>query len=113
MPTPKRGEVWPADLGQPPERLVVILQNEAAEVIDTTIVIPLTQHMELASLATSVPLEMGEANLTRSYVSLCPQLRSLPVTKLRRSPVGELPHEKLSEIERRVAFLVRLPLGRS
>lgn len=108
MAPPKRGEVWPADLGQSPERLVVIMQNEAAEVIDSTIVIPLTQHMELANLATNVRLEAGEANLTRPYVALCPQLRALPVAKLLRRPLGELPPEKISEIEQRIAFLLRL-----
>ncbi len=108
MATPKRGEVWSADLGQPKEWPVVILQNEAAEVIDTTIVIPLTQHTEGAGLATNVSLAVGEANLTRAHVALCPQLRVLPVAKLRRQ-LGVLPHEKLSEIEQRVAFLLGLP----
>jgi len=107
--TPKRGEVWSADLGAPPEKLVVILQNEAAEVIGTTIVIPLTQHMEAAGLATNVLLVAGEANLTQPHVAQCPQLRVLPVAKLRRGPLGMLPHEKVSEIEQRIAFLLGLP----
>lgn len=107
-PKPKRGEVWSADLGQPPERLVVILQSEAAEVVDTTIVIPLSERMEGAGLATNVSLKVGEANLTRPYVAVCPQLRVLPVAKLRRH-LGVLPHEKLSEIEQGIAFLLGLP----
>jgi len=52
MATPKRGEIWTADLGQSREWPVVILQSEAAEVVGTTIVIPLTEDMGKVGLRT-------------------------------------------------------------
>lgn len=105
----KRGDVWSADLGQPHGvSPVVILQNEAAEVVDTTIVVPLTERMEGADVVTNVRIEVSEAGLERPHVALCPQLRVLRVSRL-RTRLGTLSHEKLSEIEQRLAFLLGLP----
>ncbi len=110
MPSPKRGEVWLADLGpQAGQKPVVILQSEAAEIIDTTVIVPLTTRTEQAIFVTNVSIEAGgDASLTRPHVALCAQLRSIPVDRLQRR-MGELSHEQISEIEQRLAFLLGFP----
>ncbi len=106
----KRGEVWTGDLGQPMGVVpVVIVQNEAAEVVDTTIIVPLTENMAEAGIATNVRLDANdEMGLERPYVALCPQLRVLRVTRL-KVRLGTLSRESLDEIEQRLAFLLGLP----
>jgi mRNA-degrading endonuclease toxin of MazEF toxin-antitoxin module len=106
--TPKRGEVWSADLGQGDPNFVIILQSEAAEVLGTTVVVPLRDGTAGAELATNVFLPSGEVNLARASVAMCPLLRAIPVKRL-GARHGNLSREKLAEIEQRVAFLLGLP----
>ena len=109
MPTtPKRGEVWSADLKQGDSNLVIILQSEAAEVFRTTIVVPLRDGTVGAELATNVFMPRGEADLERPSVAVCPLLRVIPVKRL-GARHGNVSFEKLAEIEQRVAFLLGLP----
>ncbi len=110
MPTaPKRGEVWSADLVQGSSQLVVVVQNEAAEIVDTTIIVPLIEDPSKAGVATNVSIPAEEqSGIPRACVAICPLLRAVPIRRLRVC-YGRISRAKLSEIEQRVAFLLGLP----
>ncbi len=106
--SPRRGQIWQANLGQGVVIPGVIIQSEAAEVVGTTIIVPLTDDTQKADLATSVLLVAATTNLERNYVALCPQLRVLSVSKLQEL-LGTLTEAQLREIEQVLAFLLGLP----
>ena len=106
---PTRGEVWSAELTPGNGQLVVIVQNETAEIVGTTIIVPLIEDPSKVGIATnvSIPAE-EESGISRPCVAICPLLRAVPIRRLRVRE-GRLSREKLSEIEQRVAFLLGLP----
>ncbi len=111
----KRGEVWFADLGVPRgheqggDRPVVILQNDRLNASGVTVIVPLTKALEKARFPVNVLI--GDAEIApgeAASVALCNQLRVIDSTRLRRK-LGELPLQRLAEIEEVVAFVLALP----
>lgn len=103
-----RGEVVLADLGGGPLCPVLILQNEAAEIVGTTIVVPLTVHFPESVGATKVLIDVGDGPLPTRHVANCAQLRVLPVNRL-KDTLGPVRIDKLREIESVVSFRLGLP----
>jgi len=110
----QRGQGWLADLGQPRgheqayKRPVVILQIDSLNYLNTVMVVPLTSRTDRGNSATTVSVHPSEGGLDRPSVALCHQLRALDARKL-ESHLGELPPERLYEIEAAVAFVLGLP----
>jgi len=112
----RRGEVWLADLGEPPQgheqagrRPVVVLQVDDLSWLSTTIIVPLTGQFQRAGSATAVVLAEGIAGLQRDSVALCHQIRALDPRRLVHR-IGTLPPDKVSEIEAAIAFILGLPI---
>lgn len=110
----RRGEIWDADLGtasgheQAGPRPVIILQTDQLnDRSPITIVIPVTGAVAKAGYATNIPLDQGQAGLTTPSVALCNHIRALDVRKLKRKR-GDLPLDKLSDIEATVASILGL-----
>jgi mRNA interferase MazF len=114
MTLAKRGEIWLADLGEPSgheqakSRPCMILQTDDLSQLSTTVVVPLTTNLKDEGYAGRVVIPSGEADLHYRSVALCHQIRALDRRKLRRR-IGELPAERVSEIELGVAFVLALP----
>jgi mRNA interferase MazF len=104
-----------ADLGRPQgheqafKRPVVILQIDTLNYLNTVMVVPLTSRTDRGNSAIAVPVRPGEGGLDLPSVALCHQLRALDVRKL-ESHLGELPPDRLNEIEGVLAFVLGLPL---
>ncbi len=109
-----RGEVWMADLGQPQGREfallhpVVILQIDDLRHLNTVVVVPFTSKLNRSHGGATVLTQSGEGGLTLPSVALCHQIRVLDVNKLQKQ-LGNLPQERLYEIEAAVAFTLGLP----
>lgn len=71
-------------------------------------IIPLTTQLKRAGSASAVLLPAKEAGLDHSSIALCHQIRALDRRKLLHK-IGELPPERLSEIELAVMFVLGLP----
>ena len=102
---PKRGELWLANLNptqgseQAGIRPVIIFQNNlVSKFSTTTIAIPLTTNQRRAALPICLPLNQGEAGLSRPSVALCFQMRVLDKTRLIRK-LGQLTPARLSQLE--------------
>ncbi len=114
MSRPRRGEVWFADLGEPRgleqalRRPVVILQADDLSNLRTVVVIPLTSNPKRAGQATNVMVSVGEAGLTEQSYALCHHIQVLDRSKLLHK-MGDLPLNRLSEIETVVRFVLGLP----
>lgn len=114
MPQVRRGEVWFADLGTPVgseqggDRPVVVLQIDRLNTSGTTVIVPTTTSANAALRPATVALQAQQANLQSDCVVKCDQIRVLAVQRFRRK-LGDLPPEKLSEIEATVAFVLGLP----
>lgn len=111
----RRGQVWIADLGKPQGREqallrpVVILQVDLLNEMNTVVIVPFTSQTKRGKTAVSVLAQPGEGGLRLPSLALCHQIRALDVTKL-QNLLGQLPQERLYEIESVVAFVLGLPL---
>lgn len=110
MTPAQRGEVWWVDLGEPTgfeqagSRPAVVLQTNHLLRLSTVVVVPVTTQTKHAGFAGTVEIGPGETGLTFPSVALCYQIRALDRSKLKRK-IGNLPPEKLSEVELAVAFV--------
>jgi mRNA interferase MazF len=108
--TPKRGEVWLADLNpirgseQAGIRQILIFQNDTINTFTTTVVtIPFTTNLRRAALPSCVRVGVGEGGLSSDSVALCHQLRVLDTTRLIRR-LGAVNRHTMLAIERCVLF---------
>jgi mRNA interferase MazF len=114
MSPAKRGEVWLVDLGLPKgdheqagRRPVVILQTDDLSPLGTVVIIPFTTQLKNAGLAYTVLVAAKEGGQAQESVALCHQIRALDRRRLIHK-IGELPPERLSEIELAAAFVMGL-----
>ena len=110
--TPKRGEVWLADLNpikgseQAGTRPVLIFQNDSINKFTTTfLAIPFTSNLRRAALPSCVMVPQGEGGLANDSVALCHQLRVLDKARLLHR-LGRFENEILADIEAHVMFTV-------
>ncbi|MDQ7054551.1 MAG: type II toxin-antitoxin system PemK/MazF family toxin [candidate division KSB1 bacterium] len=89
--TPKRGEIWIANLNptrgseQAGIRPVVIFQNDLINKYTSTILtIPLTTNLKKAALPSCLMISQGEGGLIRDSVGLCHQFRVLNKSRLEK-----------------------------
>lgn len=108
--TPKRGEIWLADLDptrgseQAGFRPVLIFQNDLINRFTTTVLaIPLTTNLRRAALPSSALIKKGEGGLAADSVALCHQMRALDQSRLQRK-LGEITPATITTIEGRMAF---------
>jgi len=113
MTAVKRGDVWIADLGEPSgheqafRRPCLILQTDDLSNLSTTVIVPVTTS-PVGINAHRVAIPKGEGGLDRDSFALCHQIRALDMRKL-QVKLGELPAERISEIESAVLFVLALP----
>ena len=108
--TPKRGDVWLANLNpirgseQAGIRPVLIFQNDSLnKVTSTFLAIPFTSNLRRAALPSCVRIAQGDGGLTNDSVALCHQLRALDKSRLVHR-LGQLDAETLAAIEAHVIF---------
>lgn len=108
--TPKRGDIWLADLNpvrgseQAGIRPVLIFQNDLVNKFTTTVLaVPLTTNLRRAALPSSVQVSKGDGGLTTDSVALCHQLRVLDKTRLNRK-LGEVSTSTIAAIESCILF---------
>lgn len=110
----RRGEVWLVDLPPPKDheqalpRPAVILQVDDLADLWTVVIIPMTRALQRAREAGTVLIPQGEAGQHHASIALCYQIRAVD----RRRPlhkIGDLPAERLSEIEAQVAWICGIP----
>ena len=70
--------------------------------------IPLTSQLKRAGFAGTVPIPVHEAGLDLPSVALCHQIRALDCRKLEHK-LGDLPPDRLSEIEAAMMFVLGIP----
>jgi mRNA interferase MazF len=110
----RRGELWFVDFGPPTgreqalERPAVILQRDELSYLDTVIVVPVTTNLRRPVYSGTVLLNIGEAGLREPSLVLCHHIRVLDRGKLKHK-IGDLPPEKLSEVEAGVLFVCAIP----
>ncbi len=110
--TPRRGEIWLADLNptrgseQAGTRPVLIFQNDLiSRFTNSIIAIPLTTNLRRASLPSCVRVPGSEGGLASDSVVLCHQVRVLDKTRLQRR-LGEVASETLMAVEDCVLFTI-------
>lgn len=108
--TPKRGEVWLANLGptrgseQAGTRPVLVYQNDVVNRFATTVVtIPFTTNLRRAALPSGYLVHRGDGGLTNDSVALCHQIRVLDKTRLQRR-LGAVEGKTMTAIDSRVLF---------
>jgi len=107
----KRGDVYLANLDptrgseQAGTRPVLVFQHDTLNKVlpRTVIVIPLTTTLPMARLPSCILIPAGEGGLRQDSVAICHQIRALDRAALLRY-WGTLSHERLTEVERAVAF---------
>jgi mRNA interferase MazF len=111
--SPKRGEIWLADLNptqgseQSGIRPVIIFQNDlVSQFSTTTIAIPLSTNQRRADLPICLLIERGNGGLSQDSVALCFQMRVLDKARLIRV-LGQLSTEIIDRLE----AVVLLTLG--
>lgn len=110
--TPKRGDVWLADLNpikgseHAGTRPVLIFQNDSINKFTTTfLAIPFTTNLRRAALPSCVRVAQGVGGLASDSVALCHQLRVLDKSRLLHK-LGQFENETLSDIEAHVMFTI-------
>lgn len=110
-----RGEVWWVDLGQQKNdheqagrRPAVILQTDELSPLSTVVVVPLTTQTKGAGSPNKVFIPAREAGQDHDSVVLCHQVRALDRRKL-LNKIGDLPAERMSEIELAIIFVLGIP----
>jgi len=102
----RRGEVWWADLPTPAGRRPVVLlsRNEAYAVRELVTVAPVTTRVR--RIPTEVPLGPAEG-LPKSCVVNLDTITTIPRRTLTQ-PIGPLPPDKLTAVERALMFALGL-----
>ena len=111
-PTPRRGEVWWANLPpvqgheQAGQRPCLVISVDAFNRLPHGLiwVVPMTTKVRRQH-ALTVPIEPPEGGLSRPSVVLCHQLRTISVTRL-KNRAGSLTHASLSEVRERLGFVL-------
>ena len=108
--TPKRGDVWLANLNpirgseQAGIRPVLIFQNDSLNrVTSTFLAIPFTSNLRRAALPSCVRIAQGDGGLENDSVALCHQLRVLDKSRLLHR-LGRIDTETLADVEAHVMF---------
>ncbi len=108
--TPKRGEIWLANLNpaqgseQAGIRPVIIMQDDRlSQMTSTVITIPLTTNLRRAALPTCLLIARGDGEIERDSVALCHQMRVLDTSRLQRR-LGLLPDDIIQGLEVRILF---------
>jgi len=108
--TPKRGEVWLANLDptrgaeQAGMRPVLVYQNDVVNRFTTTVVtIPFTTNLRRALLPSCCLVRHGDGGLTSDSVVLCHQVRVLDKSRLQRR-LGAVETKTMTAIDGRVLF---------
>jgi len=98
----RRGEIWWADLPVPAGRRPVVLlsRNEAYAVRELVTVAPITTRVR--RIPTEVPLGPAEG-LPKACVANLDTITTIPRRAL-TEPIGPLPPEKLTAMERALLF---------
>lgn len=98
----RRGEIWWADLPVPAGRRPVVLlsRNEAYAVRELVTVAPITTRVR--RIPTEVPLGPAEG-LPKACVANLDTITTIPRRAL-TEPIGPLPSEKLTAVERALLF---------
>jgi len=98
----RRGEIWWADLPVPAGRRPVVLlsRNEAYAVRELVTVAPITTRVR--RIPTEVPLGPAEG-LPKACVANLDTITTIPRRAL-TEPIGPLPPEKLTAVERALLF---------
>jgi len=98
----RRGEIWWADLPVPAGRRPVVLlsRNEAYAVRELVTVAPITTRVR--RIPTEVPLGRAEG-LPKACVVNLDTITTIPRRAL-TEPIGPLPPEKLTAVERALLF---------
>jgi mRNA interferase MazF len=86
----------------------VILQTDDLSHLNTVVIIPLTAQIRHAGSTHTVLIPAMEAGQSLDSVVLCHQVRALDRRKLIHK-IGEMPPERLSEIEVCIMFVFGLP----
>ncbi len=109
--SPRRGEVWLADLGWPTgheqayKHPAVVIQNDDLGQLSTFIVIPTTSKLHRRRYKGTVTLQAGEGGLDKQTVALCYQARVLDRSKLLQR-LGEVSSATLAEVEITMAYVL-------
>ena len=103
----RRGEVWWADLGKPAGRRPVLLLSRdiAYRVRANVTVAPVTRTVR--DIPTEVVLDRQDGMSEQSVVNL-DDIITIPKRLLER-PITVLSQEKMSQVERAIAFALDLP----
>ena len=108
--TPRRGEIWLANLDptqgseQAGTRPVLVYQNDAINRFTTTVVtIPFTSNVRRSLLPSCHLVRRGDGGLTSDSVALCHQMRVLDTTRLQKR-LGTVDEKTLTAIDSRVLF---------
>lgn len=115
MVTPRRGEIWWADLGEPRGsepgylRPVLIVQNNSfnRSNLATVIVLALTTNQKHATMPGNILLPGEQTGLAKNSVLSITQLSAIDKAWLTER-VGQLPAYVLSEVERSLKLLLDL-----
>jgi mRNA-degrading endonuclease toxin of MazEF toxin-antitoxin module len=105
LPSPRRGEIWSADLGSPPTRhwvLIVSLDSRnQSENVDTVLIVPFSSRG--AEGPTTFLLPPGETGLPEASWLKGHFITTLPKARLR----SRAPRALSSRRMREVCFLIR------
>ncbi len=113
--SPKRGEVWLANLGKPTgheqayQRPTVVIQNDDLSQLSTFVVIPTTSNLQRGRQRGTVILQADEGGLGKQAVALCYQVRALDRSKLLRR-LGKVSSAALAEIEVTTAYVLGIAI---
>lgn len=113
-PSPKRGEVWIADLGEPTgseqagARRTVIIQSDLVVGGRTTVVIPATTKTKARKAGQTVSVAAGTNGFTADAIILCRQLRVLDLSKF-QAKTGKLDEAVMAKVEAAVLYILALP----
>ncbi len=97
---PRRGEIWTADLGNPPKRHCILIvsldQRNQSDRVDTVLMVPFSSSGSDAP--TILPIEPGESGLPgRSYLK-CHFITTFPKARLKECMPRMLRGRRMSEV---------------
>lgn len=104
---PRRGEVYLVRLDK--DRPAVVVSSDALNRYAFDVcVVPITS-VERPRFSLRVPLQSGQAGLSRNSWAKCDQVTTLPKDLLRYPPLGRLTDELLEAIEGGIKLALQLP----
>jgi len=104
---PRRGEVYLVRLDKDRPALVVSADALNRYALDVCVV-PIAS-VERTRFSLRVPLQSGQAGLSRDSWAKCDQVTTLEKTLLRYPPLGRLSDETLKAIEQAIKRALQLP----